>query len=236
MVTRIKVDGYTYEQPSSTELEFTKYIDSETNVITPTIESIEFVTLTINPTPADATVVLTAEGYSQEGNSITVLSGTEVTYTISRTGYTTVTNTIEVLSTQTLSISLPPITYTFTLDPNPADATVILEATGYTQSGNHIVVPYGTEVIYEVSKLGYSTSRGLLTVYQSSTLHLNLVKAASAAKFMNYGTCVVCFQTQALRVFDLEYVYRPYTAHYDYGTNLTTGYFDEHIDCGGLDD
>lgn len=40
------------------------------------------VVFTINPTPSDATVTLTAEGFAQEGNSIIVEPGTEVSYKI----------------------------------------------------------------------------------------------------------------------------------------------------------
>lgn len=47
------------------------------------------VTYTINPTPADANVVLTADGYTQEGNSISVLIGTEISYEVSKEGYIT---------------------------------------------------------------------------------------------------------------------------------------------------
>ena len=52
-----------------------------------------FVTLTINPTPSDATVTLTAQGFSQKGNSITVLKGTEVSYYVAATGYTSKSGT-----------------------------------------------------------------------------------------------------------------------------------------------
>lgn len=52
-----------------------------------------FVTLTINPTPSDATVTLTAQGFSQNGNSITVLKGTEVSYYVAATGYTSKSGT-----------------------------------------------------------------------------------------------------------------------------------------------
>ena len=52
-----------------------------------------FVTLTINPTPPDATVTLTAQGFSQNGNSITVLKGTEVSYYVAATGYTSKSGT-----------------------------------------------------------------------------------------------------------------------------------------------
>ena len=52
-----------------------------------------FVTLTINPTPSDATVTLTAQGFSQNGNSITVLKGIEVSYYVAAIGYTSKSGT-----------------------------------------------------------------------------------------------------------------------------------------------
>ena len=236
MATRINVDGYTYRhETDSPELEFTKYIDSETNIATPAIERYEYVTLTVNPTPADANVVLTADGYTQSGNSITVLNGTEVTYTVSRSHYNTTTGIYIVDYNETINVELVPINYTFTVNPTPADATVVLTADGYVQDGNHITVPYNTEVIYSVSKLAYNTARGLVVIQNPTTLNVHLVKAGNAAKFMNYGTCVVCFQTQAIRVFDLGAVDEAYSEAYDYGTNMTTGYYDEFVDCGELD-
>ena len=66
-------------------------------------------TLTINPTPTDAIVTLTADGYTQEGNSITVKKGTEVTYIISKTGYITSPTYTKVV-TQDETIEAPALT------------------------------------------------------------------------------------------------------------------------------
>lgn len=44
------------------------------------------VVFTINPTPSDAVVTLTADGYTQDGNSITVEPGTEVSYRVESFG------------------------------------------------------------------------------------------------------------------------------------------------------
>lgn len=62
--------------------------------------------LIISPNPSDATVILTATGYTQEGNNISVLEGTEVTYSVSKEGYTTQTGTVVVSENQTLNITL----------------------------------------------------------------------------------------------------------------------------------
>ena len=50
-------------------------------------------TFTINPTPSTATVTLTASGYTQSGNSITVPNGTTVSWSVSADGYNTRTGT-----------------------------------------------------------------------------------------------------------------------------------------------
>ena len=63
-------------------------------------------TFTINPTPSDATVALTASGYTQSGNSITVPSGTSVSWSVSKDGYTTQSGTHTVTKTESRSVTL----------------------------------------------------------------------------------------------------------------------------------
>ena len=58
------------------------------------VPAVQQYTLTVVPTPNDATVVLTATGFVQVGNSITVDSGTSVSYSISKTGYITKSDSI----------------------------------------------------------------------------------------------------------------------------------------------
>jgi len=50
-------------------------------------------TFTINPTPSNATVTLTASGYTQNGNSITVPNGTTVSWRVGASGYVEQTGT-----------------------------------------------------------------------------------------------------------------------------------------------
>lgn len=63
-------------------------------------------TFTINPTPTNATVTLTASRYSQSGNSITVPSGTSVSWKVSASGYTQQTGTHTVTKTESKSVVL----------------------------------------------------------------------------------------------------------------------------------
>lgn len=77
-------------------------------------------TLTITPTPSDADVVLTASGFTQSGNSITVEEGTEVTYTVSKSGYITKSGTVAPTSDTIITVALEEIT----LDPIDESTTV----------------------------------------------------------------------------------------------------------------
>ena len=116
-------------------------------------------TLTIVPDPSDATVVLTATGYTQSGNTITVDPGTSVSYTVSKTGYVTSSDTVTVTADVSIAVTLS-TTITVTLDPIPSDATVALVSAGFSQVGNTIQANTGTEVTYTVSKTGYVTKTG----------------------------------------------------------------------------
>lgn len=61
-------------------------------------------TLTINPTPADATVTFNKGTVS--GNTCTVTEGTVVTYTVNRNGYRTQSASVAVNSDQTVNVTL----------------------------------------------------------------------------------------------------------------------------------
>lgn len=63
-------------------------------------------TLTINPNPSDARVMLNAEGYSQVGNSITVADGTMVSYEVSLDGYFPENSNVIVTSNKTIDVLL----------------------------------------------------------------------------------------------------------------------------------
>ena len=132
------------------------------------------VTLTIRPTPSDATVVLTADGYEQEGNSITVAPGTEVTYTVSKEHYITVSSTYTVETTETLNISLTLENHTLTINTTPSDANVTFSTGTVSQDGHSTTVPYGTTVLYEVSKTDYYSVTGSYEVLSDHTISVTL--------------------------------------------------------------
>lgn len=130
-------------------------------------------TLTIIPTPSDATVTLTATGCTQSGNSIVVPYGTIVTCKVQKSGYVTQNTQITVTDNQTIPISLVN-QFTFTINPTPSDATVTITAPGSTQVGNSILVDPGTTVSYSVSKSAYVTQSSSITINSNLTSPINL--------------------------------------------------------------
>ena len=142
---------------------------SAINTETITIELVkQKVTLTIAPTPEDAVVKI--NGIEQK--TITVDYGTEVTYEVSKTGYVSKTATISVVNTETLFVSLYNEQVTITIAPTPEDAMVKLN--GVVQKS--VTVDYGTQVTYEVSKIGYVSKSGNIIADETQTLPVELVK------------------------------------------------------------
>ena len=120
------------------------------------------VVLTINPTPADATVTLNGE----ERKTITVDYGTKVTYAVSATGYVSKSGEETLIANKTLPVALDKQKVTLTIVPTPADATVKIDG----EVKSEVIVDYGTEVTYEVSKTGYASKSGTETVTATKTL------------------------------------------------------------------
>lgn len=167
------VSAVGYESTSQT-------IVANVNTTIPVVLDQQMLTFTINPTPNDANVTLTATGYTQVGNSITVPYGTTVYYTVAKAGLISQTGSRTITSTNTLPITL---NGTLTILPDPSDATVVLTATGYTQSGNSITVPYGTTVNYTVSRSSFITQSSNITVYQTTTGSVTLNYAVGTVIF-----------------------------------------------------
>ena len=80
--------------------------DSNTGSYVLTSSLVKDYTLTIVPSPSDATVTLTAEGYTQLGNSITVPEGFTVIYSVVKPGYSQKRDSIVVNSDITLNVTL----------------------------------------------------------------------------------------------------------------------------------
>ena len=121
---------------------------------------VPFYKYTVKPTPKDAKVEFEVEGYTQEGNSITVPSGTRIKYTVSKKTYYPVTQEKVVVRTIEDMVELEQDMYTFTIVPTPDYATVLLIADGYKQVENSITVAPGTEIYWSVSAKYYETVSG----------------------------------------------------------------------------
>lgn len=131
----------------------------------------EYATLTINPTPSNATVTLNG----QNTRSITVEKGTQVHVQVSASGYQSYDNYITVNEVnQTLSVILEPEVvvkqYTLTVNPTPADAIVRLN----NQVRNSITVKQGTRVSISVSKTGYETHTESIIVNEDIVKNITL--------------------------------------------------------------
>jgi hypothetical protein len=133
-------------------------------------------TITINPTPSDAEVKL--NGVVQ--SSISVESGSSVSYEVSKDGYTPKSGSVVADSTKTVDVVLeevPVAKVTITINPTPADATVKLN----NVEQKSIEVDKGSQVTYEVSKTDYVTKSATVTVSATQTIDV-VLDAVSAAE------------------------------------------------------
>lgn len=126
-------------------------------------------TITINPTPSDAEVKL--NGVVQ--SSISVESGSSVSYEVSKDGYTPKSGSVVADSTKTVDVVLeevPVAKVTITINPTPADATVKLN----NVEQKSIEVDKGSQVTYEVSKTDYVTKSATVTASATQTIDVVL--------------------------------------------------------------
>lgn len=133
-------------------------------------------TITINPTSSDAEVKL--NGVVQ--SSISVESGSSVSYEVSKDGYTPKSGSVVADSTKTVDVVLevvPVAKVTITINPTPADATVKLN----NVEQKSIEVDKGSQVTYEVSKTDYVTKSATVTASATQTIDV-VLDAVSAAE------------------------------------------------------
>lgn len=139
------------------------------------------VTVTIVPTPSNATVTLSASGCTQSGNSIVVPIGAVLSWSVAKTPtYNTQSGQFVVTGPDTISVELSSApTGVLSISPMPSDSVVTLTAPGCTQVGNAITVPLGTTVHCVVGPnngvnlLEYSTDIQVVRTEQSATLYCN---------------------------------------------------------------
>jgi microcystin-dependent protein len=168
-------------------------LDSDANK--PLVPDLKVCMFTINPTPSNAEVILSADGLVQQGNGINVVSGTTVTYEVSADGYETRTGTYEVLEDTILPIILEVGMVTLAIETSVEDAVVKLSATGYTQDGNSITVLNGTLVSYSITADGYYPESGSQKVVESNMMFFELEK-------LKYNTTVKTLKPTTLGTYD----------------------------------
>ncbi|MBO4622540.1 MAG: leucine-rich repeat protein [Bacilli bacterium] len=169
------------------------------------------VTVTIVPDPADATVTFNTPG-TVSGNSITVLYGTNISYTVSKPAYDS--GTFSTVADSTKTVNAPPIEltkYTLTISTTPASATVTFNDPQGTVSGKSITVLPGTVVSYTVSGTNLTSATYSETVNSTKTVS----KKAKVTLTVNptYSSASVSFSTSGTRSGNSLTV--------DYGTNVT---------------
>lgn len=140
-----------------------------------------------------ATVTI-AEGYEIGTAGVTVtmggtvlsgahsISGNVITITIaSVTGNVLIkVPTVNIATGDEEEPEVPSVTnYTFTIKPTPSNATVVLTASGYTQSGNSITVPGGTSVAWTVTANGYTTQNGTKVVTKTESQNVTLASIST---------------------------------------------------------
>lgn len=155
---------------------YTSKSDSETLTANKTVdvalEKVQ-VTVSINATPADATVTLNGE----ERKTITVDYGTNVAWVVSKTGYVFQNGSITPTENTTKDVALVLEKHTFSIVATPEDATVTIN--DVVQSS--LTANYGTAITWSVAKDGFTAQNGSLTLTEDKTLPVTLVAVESGA-------------------------------------------------------
>ena len=122
--------------------------------------------VTVEPTPADATVKINGS----ETKELVVEEGTVVDIEVSKEGYETYTKQITVTEDVTEVVNLVIKQFTLTVNTIPADATVMLNDVEQRQ----ITVDYGSTVKVFVSKEGYIDKTDSVVVTEDKTIQIEL--------------------------------------------------------------
>ena len=139
--------------------------------------------LTINPTPADATVVINGE----TRRTFDAPAGTTYTYSVSKPNYITRTDTGVLNEDTVLNIQLQLDTATLTINPTPADATVRING----QVRNTITLNKGANYSYTVSKNGYYQESGSGILRQDTNLNIILEQITYSADVLTLSGGII---------------------------------------------
>ena len=133
--------------------------------------------LTVNPTPAAATVTLNAPGFVQFGNQIQVRSGTTVQCEVYDPNYIPFYQQITVVSTQTLDVALQ-TGVPLTINTTPADAIIYVTIGQHMfelpENTNVVYVPSGQEVSVFVTAVGYAPKTRAVSITEPTTISVEL--------------------------------------------------------------
>ncbi len=164
----------------------------------------------IIPTPPEAKVLINGV----ERSSITVARGDKLYYEVSCEGYSSVSANYVVLEDTKLEVFLVSKSelFTFTLQPNPADATVVLN--GYQR--NSVRVLKNSTVEYQVYKDGYILQKNSVVVQNNQTLQVKLELDEQA--LIDYGDWGTLEKFVGCIVFGSEdYFYRSFVIKFSKG-------------------
>ena len=130
-------------------------------------------TLTINPTPTDATVII--NNVSTKGSTTkNYPQGTTINWSVLKDGYVTKSDNFVLNEDKTIDVVLEevvPDKFTYRVNVNPSDAIVKLNGIEQKQ----ITVDAGSSINVEISRRGYITQKFVRTITKDTTEDINLV-------------------------------------------------------------
>lgn len=130
-------------------------------------------TLTINPTPTDATVII--NNVSTKGSTTkNYPQGTTINWSVLKDGYVTKSDNFVLNEDKTINVVLEEIVpdkFTYKVNVNPSDAIVKLNGTEQKQ----ITVDAGSSINVEISRRGYVLQKFIRTITKDTTENVNLV-------------------------------------------------------------
>lgn len=145
-------------------------------VLEPTVVS-EDHTIQVVTNPSDATVTMN----NVVGNTQVFTTGERVHIKVEREHYTTQEFDIVVSEDHIYEVTLVADKMTFTITPTPVDSIVVIN--GKTIST--ITVDYNTPIEWTVSRVGYVSQSGSLTLVEDTVLPVTLVKQQVTVTFQS---------------------------------------------------
>ncbi len=135
----------------------------------------EMMTVTVNPVPDDSVVVLTADGYTQEGNSITAHKYSTIAWEVARNHYIAQNGSFVLTEATELNVELEAIMRTFTINPTPADAIVTING----EVRNSVTLLEGSEVSWSVEADKHKKQTGELVLNEDTVMDVVLEERKS---------------------------------------------------------